>query len=378
MIEEEFKKIFKQKFKGGKRAFSSTIGVQDNVLEFIYKEYLEEAGFSRENLLWACHYCRKNETLDTLRSFWGVGNIALLPRKINGAISCVADKCKIDFGKRLNKNDIQKEEDLQRVSLWIDTFPCCLNKFKDRVIRDVTKSYKGDMHCVKYLIGVGVKDGCPYYLSKRFVGRNHDSRILQESGLLNALLRGERVAGDKAFKANKFKPQVVSSYDIGGEYEILWKEKCFNYARQIVERSIGRISKFRVVKKVPFRGNFFKMHDKIIRFICYIVYVDMQLNKTEKNRFVDMIEDKASFKDYLKKERPSVIKRFEDALKGEDEEEEYSHLSETSDYNEIFETRVRELENVRREKKVRRNEEFRDTNGSFLGNRRSRSPASSN
>ena len=338
-----FENFFRMGHKGGKEAFVSVVGVEENVLRFIFEQYLKDSDFLESELMWMFSFFKRTLTIPELKVLWGIGNRKDILSKINGLIDLLGEKMNtIKMSNRFKDTSFIETNGLMKnVTMYVDTLPMIIRCLKDNVLRDLCCYGKGTpKYAKKFMLAVSIGTGMICFASKSFVGRNSDVRIMRECGLLSLLSKGERVAGDKAFRGTEFNTQILTSI----EAQELWQKKCFNYSRQLIERINGRINTFDIIKKKPFRGDILKRFDKIFLIIAETVNIDIMLNLPEKNRFLKMIENEELFWKYVKSERKDVMKKFEsfhsEDLKGVNSYD--SHLDDKDNYNEIFKERLSE------------------------------------
>lgn len=128
----------------------------------------------------------------------------------------------------------------------IDATACRIQRPRDNATQRLFYSGKHKAHVQKWEIGVRLTDGKICWVSKEYRGPVHDSRMFREGGLLNFLIPGEKVLGDKGYQGM---PEVISPHrgrDLE-ETELLFNQ-ILSSERIIVERVFGRMKEFHCLK----------------------------------------------------------------------------------------------------------------------------------
>jgi hypothetical protein len=137
-------------------------------------------------------------------------------------------------------------------------------------------SPKHGIHCIKYEIAVRISDGQIVWVAGGVWGSVHDLTLVRNTGLLERLVPGERIYGDKGYIGHHriwcpYKGRTDNlTYD-----QICWN-RYLNPLRTRVENSLNRIHKFNVLN-YPWRGEL-HTHLDVFRVCAQIAAVDIKFN----------------------------------------------------------------------------------------------------
>ena len=114
----------------------------------------------------------------------------------------------------------------------------------DRPVKNQGDYYSGKhhIHCQKWECAVRLSDGAFVWVSDRYRGPIHDAAVTHRSGILDLLVDGERILGDKGYVGFDEILAPLKGRDLSQ------MQKFFNHSinvrRVVVERAFGRLKEF--------------------------------------------------------------------------------------------------------------------------------------
>lgn len=222
------------------------------------------------HLLWFLSWIHCYETLPVAAAQWGVD-----PKTYQRRVAQMLDVLErhLDF--------IHWEDRIHGAPLFgvgfavVDATLCPLEV--NRKEWDDQKPYfspKHGMHGLKYEIAVHWQTGHIVWVRGGVPGSVHDLTLTRNTGLMRQLLPGELLFADKGYIGE---PQIVTPFK-GRRAELPPQQLAWNDAlnphRTIVENSLRRICKFRILK-VKFRGNDITDHHQIFCVCAQLAQLDI-------------------------------------------------------------------------------------------------------
>ncbi|KYQ89857.1 hypothetical protein DLAC_09833 [Tieghemostelium lacteum] len=135
-------------------------------------------------------------------------------------------------------------------------------------------SKKTNSHCVKYLIGVGLRNGLGYISDGPIQGEVQNLVMLKDSKILNKLLPNEKILCDKGFIDTSLEGVVLTPFNCD---QLESKDRLYNYYissnRCLLENFISRLKRFKVLS-TAFRANL-NNHQMIFTICLWLTNLDI-------------------------------------------------------------------------------------------------------
>lgn len=245
------------------RSWNSLFHLKEDVIEEIYREYCEDFGITRKELLMAINFLVCYQPGDIMHLYWGVykekwrTTVWRVIKHLDETMN------EIHFDDRLEYMETQGM--FACVTLAWDTTEVFINAPKDKVKNRMYLSGKKRRHTVKYDIAVRLLDGKICYIGNQSHGRMADITIYRNSELPDMLDEGELIIADKAL-------QGIHNAMVPFSSPANISEELFNYRldskRSIIEQVNSRLKMFKVMSDV-WRHDIRK-HDAVANVVANI------------------------------------------------------------------------------------------------------------
>jgi len=173
--------------------------------------------------------------------------------------------------------DERYESDPQTINCVLDVTECEIERPTQYEIQQQYYSGKSHCHSIKYEIGVNLKTGRFVWIAGGIPGSVHDLVIAKNSGILTALLPGEKILADKAYVGDAHFITPFKSPATMDEFHI---NSTISQLRQIVEHTIQRIKIFNCTQ-IKWRHDL-SLHPLMFSTICKVLNLEFLFHPVQQ------------------------------------------------------------------------------------------------